>query len=198
MKTYEQIADRLTLANRYYAMRHGESWANRQGIIVSHPDVGNGPAFGLTGDGRRQVMRSALRSGLSSETLLYSSPFSRTFETATTVKSCIGARAVSLAWELRERDFGELEGKSVSNYEHVWFRDSLGCEDEYLGVETAGAVALRGLELIMKLEEEHSDEDILLVSHGDTLQILETAFRGKSAAEHRSLPPLALAEIRRL
>ena len=30
--------DRLN--NRYFAMRHGHSMANHQGIIVSHPDNG--------------------------------------------------------------------------------------------------------------------------------------------------------------
>jgi broad specificity phosphatase PhoE len=38
----------------------------------------------------------------------------------------------------------------------------------------------------------------VLVSHGDTLQILQAAFLRMSPTRHRSLPGLETAEIRRL
>ncbi len=39
---------------------------------------------------------------------------------------------------------------------------------------------------------------LLLVSHGDALQILQTAFSKQSASSHRYQPQLETAEIRQL
>jgi hypothetical protein len=37
---------------------------------------------------------------------------------------------------------------------------------------------------------------VILVAHGDVLQILQTAFEGVDPREHRSLPHLPNAELR--
>merc|ERR1719414_343626 len=39
---------------------------------------------------------------------------------------------------------------------------------------------------------------VVLVSHGDALQLLQTAFQGVSPSEHRSLPHLHPGELREL
>mmetsp|Transcript_101209 Transcript_101209/g.326136 ORF Transcript_101209/g.326136 Transcript_101209/m.326136 type:complete len:81 (-) Transcript_101209:64-306(-) len=39
---------------------------------------------------------------------------------------------------------------------------------------------------------------VVLVSHGDALQLLQTAFQGSPAGVHRSLPHLNPAELREL
>jgi len=179
-------------------MRHGTSVANEQGIINGDPEKGEEPTFGLTTRGRQEALKSAFLSQLPAETRIYASPFSRTRETAETVRHVIGASAVSIAGDLRERRFGQLEGKPVSSYEHVWFHDERNSAAEYMGVEPAKLVAVRGLRLICQLEREHTDQDILLVSHGDPLQILEATFKGMPAGDHRQLPELRPAEIRRL
>jgi hypothetical protein len=53
-------------------------------------------------------------------------------------------------------------------------------------------------ELIVGLEQRFVDTILLLVSHGDALQILQTAFAGRDASEHRQLQHLQTAEIRPL
>jgi probable phosphoglycerate mutase len=65
-------------------------------------------------------------------------------------------------------------------------------------VESTSEVLNRTTALIKELEERYSGKKILLVSHGDTLQILKTAFEQISSAHHRSLPHLNVAEIREL
>jgi broad specificity phosphatase PhoE len=52
--------------------------------------------------------------------------------------------------------------------------------------------------LVADLERRHAGRDILLVSHGDTLQILEAGFLRLDPSRHRRLSPLATAEIREL
>ena len=52
--------------------------------------------------------------------------------------------------------------------------------------------------LVAELEVEHTGRDILLVAHGDPLQILQTGFLKVNPAEHRGLAPLGTAELREL
>jgi broad specificity phosphatase PhoE len=52
--------------------------------------------------------------------------------------------------------------------------------------------------LVADLERRYSGRDILLVSHGDTLQILQAGFLRLDPSLHRRLPPLGTAEIREL
>ena len=60
------------------------------------------------------------------------------------------------------------------------------------------AVLDRATGLVADLERRYVGRDILLVSHGDTLQILQAGFLRMDPAAHRRLPPLRIAEIRAL
>jgi glucosyl-3-phosphoglycerate phosphatase len=66
------------------------------------------------------------------------------------------------------------------------------------GAESVAAVLDRATGLVADLERRYAGRDILLVSHGDTLQILQAGFLGMDPAGHRRLPPLRVAEIRAL
>jgi broad specificity phosphatase PhoE len=52
-------------------MRHGQSLANQQGIIVSDPVSGVLEEYGLSVVGRRQAEESAQSSGLNQDTLIF-------------------------------------------------------------------------------------------------------------------------------
>ena len=52
--------------------------------------------------------------------------------------------------------------------------------------------------LVADYESSHRGATLLLVSHGDALQLLQTAFRKQDASRHRSLEHLETAEIRLL
>jgi probable phosphoglycerate mutase len=52
--------------------------------------------------------------------------------------------------------------------------------------------------VIADYESSHRDATLLLVSHGDALQLLQTAFLRRDASKHRTLEHLNTAEIRRL
>src|SRR3990167_4575280 len=113
------------LKNRYFVIRHGESKPNVGQFILSHLEDGKHADFGLTEKGRQQVQESvteALIMGwLGSDTLIYSSPFSRCKETAQIAKSVLGVRSeVMFEDRLRERWFGALERQHSENYQLVW------------------------------------------------------------------------------
>lgn len=99
---------------------------------------------------------------------------------------------------LRERCFGEFEGGSNAHYAQVWEADALDAAHTQWHVESVEAVARRMLCLLEQLEDRSRNAQIVLVSHGDPLQVLECWFREQSLRQHRQLTPLAPGELRKL
>lgn len=190
-----------TLVNRYFGLRHGESQANAQGLIVSDPARGVA-GYGLTERGREQARAQVLACGAlvaaGADVVIYSSDFARARETAEVARAALGAGPVRLRAALRERAFGAFEGGPSTAYEPVWARDREDPTHTDSGVEAARAVRDRAWALVQGLEAERRGATILLVSHGDPLQLVATAFQGRDAGEHRALPPWQPGEVRAL
>ena len=193
------IFETICLQNRYFAMRHGHSLANLRGIIVSHPENGRG-GYGLSDLGRRQVADSlAAGHSLDAKTLIVSSDFERALETARIAHRRLACEnPIVIDERLRERDFGELELTSDRGYASVWQEDLENPDSNLRGVESASQVMRRVTSLVADYESSHRGATLLLVSHGDALQLLQTAFRKQDASRHRLLEHLETAEIRRL
>ena len=65
-------------------------------------------------------------------------------------------------------------------------------------MEAAAAVLERAAGAVKRVEGAREGHAVLLVSHGDCLQILQTAFAGVDVSAHWSLPHLETCELRRL
>jgi glucosyl-3-phosphoglycerate phosphatase len=182
-------------------MRHGKSKANETGIILSHPDTGI-TGYGLVAEGREQSKTSATdakeKGLLDADTIIFSSDFARAKETAEILRDILEADEVILTPKLRERFFGDWENKSNKHYQDVWDDDVKDPKHTSNSVESTSDVLDRTTRLIADLESKHAGKKIVLVSHGDALQILQTAFENVSSGEHRSLSHLETAEIREI
>ena len=198
MRVMNHLSGVDCLANRFSIMRHGQSRANAGGIIVSRIENDRRGDYGLSELGRQQALAAARGSGLSKETVICSSDFSRARQTAEVVRACLGAPEVVIAEALRERCFGDWEGSATGNYARVWAADETNSGHAGGNVEPAAAVLDRTTAFIVDLEGRYSGRDILLVSHGDTLQILQAGFLRMDPSRHRSVPHLETAEIRQL
>ena len=187
------------LHNRYFAMRHGHSLANQQGIIVSLPQNGR-ENYGLSEQGQQQVVESLRTSKeLDSNAIILSSDFKRARETANIACARFDCLApVTDEPRLRERNFGDLELGPDSCYGEVWQHDKIDANREFRGAESANQVMARVTALVIDCEARYQDATLLLVSHGDALQLLQTAFAKLDASAHRSLEHLQTAEIRQL
>lgn len=181
------------LRNSYLLMRHGESQANVAGLIVSTPEQGC-DNYGLSPEGRRQITRSLDQYQGPVVSKVLCSDFLRTRQTAAQVCEYWSMADPQREVRLRERHFGDLESEGDSLYARVWEQDQQQHPSDWQ-VETPEAVQARARELIMDLEQQYHQEVILLVSHGDLLQILRTAFSGCEAYEHRSLSHHQTAQI---
>ncbi|MDH3981872.1 MAG: histidine phosphatase family protein, partial [Kiritimatiellaceae bacterium] len=188
-----------SLKNKYYAFRHGQSMANVKGIIISDPAVGT-VEYGLTEEGRLQAKRgaAALADELEADALIYASDFRRAAETAEIVREMLGVEQIIFDERLRERFFGEWEGEPHEYYSKAWKRDAHDSNHEFNGVESTNAVRSRMWAVIQSLEKQHAGRTIILVSHGDPLMLLETAFLEMDPKNHRTLPYFETAGWRAL
>ena len=129
--------------------------------------------------------------------LIFTSPFSRAFETALRAGAHLDVtfkdpRFIK-APELRERYFGGHDQQHTTHYQDVWADDAKSTASKPIGDpernlplgESVDEVADRLKHLISKLESEYKGYDILLVSHGDALSILAAVLLETDLRKHR-------------
>ena len=172
-----------SLRNEYYALRHGWSKANEAGIIVSRIDSGARLEYGLHATGREQARAAATRSRRSCRR--DPSPSSVRFQPHVRDRQdrrrAVGAD-VEAEPALRERDFGDFELGPNTAYEAVWEQDAIDATHTAWGVEAARRCLERAAGAVQRVEGAREGHAVLLVSHGDCLQILQTAFAGVDVA----------------
>ena len=164
------------LHNRYFGMRHGESQVVMQPVAVSSAASGL-DAKSLTDTGREQVRQSVSqhKDVLDHQTVIYSSDFLRCRQTAEVVAAELKAAPPQFTPALRERNFGRELGQARSE-------------------ESVEQVTDRLTQLIVGLERQYQGQTVLLVSHGDVLPILFSAFTELQPTD-RQEPSLRPAEI---
>lgn len=226
-KVVNRLLHHAGLTQSYYALRHGQSLANVAHIISSDPRIST-TQHGLSDVGKEQARKAgeafAAEYRAASDVdeycgvAVYSSDFTRARETAalfaeelTRAAIPLRAGAVVLTEILRERYFGALNGGSDARYREVWEEDAKDPDHRAFDVEPANAVLERTTKLVADLDgtlrAPAGGEDsgaasrwkVVLVAHGDVLQIMQTGLlKHADAARHRSLPHLETATIRAL
>eukprot|EP00798_Chlamydomonas_sp_ICE-L_P010370 gene10370-8310_t len=170
------------MRNSYWLIRHGRSLANEAGIIVSlmvrlkqldppHPIVA-----------LRLLLKGHLADKMDKPMVVYSSPFSRTIDTAALCVAAFGITQESdnffLEADLRERGFGvalELQPYGQA-YADIWAEDGKSLDYKPGGDgESVNDVVARLKALFVNLEKKHDGCNIVLCSHGDTLSIMAAA-----------------------
>ncbi|XP_058742735.1 uncharacterized protein LOC131615613 [Vicia villosa] len=196
----------LVLKNKYWILRHGKSIPNERGIVVSSMENGTRPEFQLAPDGvnQAQVAGNSFQKELEANNIpltnvrICYSPFSRTSHTAKVVATQLNipfdASQCKVIDDLRERYFGpSFELLSHDKYAEIW---ELDAKDPFAGPEGGESVkdvAGRLARTIAVIESEFEGCAILVVSHGDPLQILQTVLH--AANKHKEPTPDDLASI---
>ncbi|XP_042493595.1 uncharacterized protein LOC122073128 [Macadamia integrifolia] len=184
------------LRNRYWILRHGKSIPNEKGLIVASMENGTLSEFRLASEGVTQAQlagESFLKElkenkvPLENVRICYS-PFSRTRHTAKVVVSVLNlpfeGPQCKVVEELRERFFGpSFELQSHDRYPEIW---DLDAKNPFMqpeeGGESVADVVSRLATAIATMEAEFHGCSVLIVSHGDPLQILQTVLH--SANQH--------------
>eukprot|EP00955_Chlamydomonas_euryale_P059315 357338-Chlamydomonas_euryale.AAC.1 len=155
------------------------------------------PEYGLADLGKKQALEAGALlkerlasspSGLS-KLVVYSSPFSRTIQTAQGVLEGAGIPETPI-----QRGFGTvLETKSaLDGYNKTWEQDAkdtaykAGSLEGSDDGESVDDVSARVRSMFKGFEEAHEDMNILLVSHGDTLSIMQATMEEGDRKQHTS------------
>ncbi len=187
-----------------WVLRHGQSLANVAGVIVSAPGPRAIIEVGLTELGREQARQAALGAardhGMGPTVRLLSSDFARALQTAEEFGSVLQAPTPLVREGLRERFFGRYDEGPADAYERIWVLDHERAAqiDE---VEDVCAVAARVARVLTEADDllrEDPSAPVVLVAHGDVLQIALALASGMDPYDHRQVPHLGNAELRRL
>ena len=163
----------MTEATRIIAIRHGETAWNADTRIQGQLDIP------LNDVGRYQAAR--LAQALCDEPIaaIYASDLSRAWETAQYVARALGTGVIEDKG-LRERGFGEFEGKTFAEIEVLSPEQSLRWRKRDPGFAPAGGESLivlrkRVLDAAEQLAARHPGELIALVAHGGVMDVLYRA-----------------------
>jgi len=161
--------------NTYFLMRHGEGTQNVAGIISSsHTEKKNPPH--LTENGIEQVKESTEKLAEEKIDYIFASPYMRTMETADIVADKLGLD-ISKEERLRETETGEFDGKSYADWAKFFEgKDELTVSPP--GGESMMDVRARVEDFLDGIHEKFEGKNILIVSHGDPLLMMESVLRG--------------------
>ncbi|XP_021867264.1 metal-independent phosphoserine phosphatase [Spinacia oleracea] len=175
------------LKNNYWILRHGKSIPNQKGLIVSSLENGTLAEYQLADDGvaQAQLAGELLLKDLKDANIplknvrICYSPFARTAHTAKVVASVLNlpfeGSQCKVIEDLRERYFGpSYELSSHDKYPEIWELDEKDPFERPEGGESAADVVSRLVKAMEEMETMFEGCAILIVSHGDPLQMLQT------------------------
>lgn len=143
-----------------FLIRHGETEWNHCGRIQGHCDLKLTPA------GEQQADCLAARFVGKNLAAVYASDLQRAAETARRLARAVGLTVCTLP-ALRERSFGDLEGRTVEEI-RARFHDFQSSEAKY-GMEPFASLQKRAVDCLTAIAQRHLSESVAVVSHGGLL-----------------------------
>jgi broad specificity phosphatase PhoE len=192
------------LKNRYFFLRHGQNnyQIERPGIIYVWPD-GNPPYF-LTEQGKEEARKAGEILKQDKIDCLFSSDILRCRETTKIVAEIINYDINKIIYDVRLRDlnWGAFGGKTKEEYWNFYNNDHMKAfETAVPDGESWNQCQERLISLFNEMEEEFQNKNILIVSHGDPLWLLEGYIRGidnQTLLEKRKEIILKTGEVREI
>lgn len=138
-------------------IRHGRTAWNKEGRAQGHSDIP------LDENGLAEATKLAERLEKEEWDIIFSSNLLRAKQTAEVIAERMGNKQILLEPRLREVSGGQIEGTTEEERILKWGNDWRELD---LGMETAESVLARGLSAIEELTKEHSNKNVLIVSHG--------------------------------
>lgn len=177
----DDLKSRVKSKNNYFVMRHAEAERNLTDTVSSVPQEDNH----LTEKGRIEARTAAQEIKSQNIDLIYCSDFVRSVETAKIIAAGLGLAEDKLviAAEIGELNTGDYHGRSWEEYRAYFASVSDRFEKAPAGGETLLDVRDRAMKFLYGLEEKHQGQNILIVSHGDTIFFMQRGARGLNRSE---------------
>jgi probable phosphoglycerate mutase len=168
---------------RLYLVRHGATQ------LTAEDRFSGSAGVDLSDEGRRQAARLGDRLSDEGLTAAFSSPLSRTLETARIITDLCGL-GVETRDGLREISHGRWEGLTRSEVEARYPDEYASWEEDPFtfapeGGESGVAVLARVLPVIREIVMRHQGERVLVVSHKATIRLALSSLLGFDARGYR-------------
>jgi len=168
----ELIKNQKSSGNKYWVMRHGEAERNVGDFISDNPTEENH----LTDKGRAKVEETAQKLKGEKIDLIISSDFVRTKETTKLVAEKLGLKDEQIIYDerLREVNTGDFTGQTWVEYNDALGEPAKRWQTRLsTGGENYADIRRRIMSLFYDLNEHHQNKNILIISHGLPLYLLE-------------------------
>lgn len=162
-----------------YLLRHGETEENAKHILQGHmPGT-------LTQQGIEQAIEAVEQLRSTAFDVCLSSDLKRCVDTTNIILEHLGQDIpVVYTKLLRERDWGSITGVVVDKGKWVDMPDD---------VESLPAIRTRSQVFLDFVAKTYPEKNVLVVSHGLFLRILQAVHKG---VEHKEIVPMTNAEVR--
>lgn len=159
---------------KIYIVRHGQDQDNANGLLNGHRDTA------LTEIGLEQAKQIAAKIQEANLVFdkIYSSPLQRAYRTAEIIANRLQLPQPEKLDLLIEREYGIMSGKKITDIEKLFSSDIILKAQiityflEAEGAETFPQVQDRASKVLEFLTHNHTDQNILLVTHGDLGKML--------------------------
>ena len=182
--------------NKFFITRHTESTHNLDDIIASGAERGKS-ASRVTKKGIEQAGKMGAALKKRKIDVIYCSPYLRTKQTARIIAKIIGAKII-FDKRIGELNTGIFNGRPVKEYK-AYFADSL---EKFTktppGGENLADVKRRMFAFLRDINQRHNGKNILIVSHGDPLWVLEGAVKGLANEEILKLSYPEIGDFREM
>lgn len=179
-----------------WALCHGESEDHRLGVINYEPELGVS-GYPLTDSGAQEIARviakeASLREG---RVAIVSCPYLRAVESAQIAGEILDER-IGTDPRLSPRALDGLEGEPVQELVALRESDAGAAEESGPEHESLDSVRERAEESLRDALAWDGFDQVLLVSHGEVLGVLASAFEGRPLDS--GSPRFLIGELRRL
>ena len=162
----------LKLKNHYYLLRHGRNihQTDKKHICYNWPD--DNPPCKLDEVGIKQAKQAGIELKDKNIELIFSSDILRTKQTAEIVASILDKEITSFDERLRDNNWGIFAGKLKAEA-RAFYND----KDKMIIAppqgESWGDIQKRLIDFISEIEKKYTDKNVLIVSHGDPILLIE-------------------------
>lgn len=177
----KSISEFSSKNNTYYTLRHGYTTRDERGKMIISFDPQK-DTYQLTSEGRQQIEKVAeLIKHNHHIDFIFCSPMLRTTETAEIVAKSLHIK-VHKDERIGEIVEGNCDGKSYTECQPHNRRKHIDDRLHEMG-ETWNDVRKRVYSFVLEMESRYKGKNILIVSHGDPIWLLETMTKGASGKE---------------
>ena len=174
----------MKLKNRYFLLRHGRTIYQGRKKAFIYPSLSKNKQVPLTKKGQREIKKAAELLRNKKIDLIFCSDFLRAKETAQIVANTLRVKKIIPDKRLRDINFGVLHGKKREDFYRLFPK---GDKKRFFQAPKKGESWLqcqkRMKDFLKEMEKKYKSKNILVVSHGDPLWLLEGAVEKKSKSQ---------------